>query len=515
MAYTIEQKIGKHIYLYEVQSYWDKEKKQPRQKRRYLGKKDDKTGKVVKSRSCSTPYLSKDYGNIYFLDKISEKIGLKEVLKEIFPDDYNELLNLSYYELSESKPFYLYNYWEDITFCKDVRSMNSQDISRFMKRMGNMEKQRQEFTKMWVKRYRAVKTVVFDITSLSSYSELIEIMEWGYNRDLEKLPQINLGVVFDENSKMPLHYQIYPGSIHDVSTLSNTLKYLELYGLKDIIFVLDRGFYSAHNIKEMNKNKISFISPMPFSVKIASALVSKNNTKLNNTENAFVFKKDLLFHVQEKIFINDVSLSAHIYYNDKKACEEKSRFLKNIIELEEKTSKKEFPDKTAVKGFLSSCYRGSDNIFNVTVKEKKALLERKDKSIAKLISKMGNMIILTNEHSLKKDEILFLYRRKDYLEKMFDILKNELDGKRLRVHSKKAIEGKLFVKFITLILYSAIYNTMRDKNLFKIYSVKEIIFELKKLRTVEMLNGKSYLTEVSKKQRNIFETFNINVPINT
>src|ERR671925_164541 len=38
-SYTIEQKIGNHTYLYEVESYWDPEKKQPRQRRKYLGKK--------------------------------------------------------------------------------------------------------------------------------------------------------------------------------------------------------------------------------------------------------------------------------------------------------------------------------------------------------------------------------------------------------------------------------------------------------------------------------------------
>ena len=40
MAFTIEQKIGKHVYMYEVESRWDPEKKQARQKRKYLGKKD-------------------------------------------------------------------------------------------------------------------------------------------------------------------------------------------------------------------------------------------------------------------------------------------------------------------------------------------------------------------------------------------------------------------------------------------------------------------------------------------
>ena len=34
------------VYVYEIESFWDPEKKQPRQRRRYLGKKDPDTGEI-------------------------------------------------------------------------------------------------------------------------------------------------------------------------------------------------------------------------------------------------------------------------------------------------------------------------------------------------------------------------------------------------------------------------------------------------------------------------------------
>jgi transposase len=102
---------------------------------------------------------------------------------------------------------------------------------------------------------------------------------------------------------------------------------------------------------------------------------------------------------------------------------------------------------------------------------------------------MGAILMLTNHTDLNREKILQLYRRKDYLEKTFDVLKNELDGKRLRGHSKDVINGRLFIKFVSLILYSAIANKMREKDLFKYYSLREIMYELKKLKIVEMHNG--------------------------
>jgi len=83
----------------------------------------------------------------------------------------------------------------------------------------------------------------------------------------------------------------------------------------------------------------------------------------------------------------------------------------------------------------------------------------------------------------------------------------------LRVSSKEAMEGRIFLTFLSLILYSEVSRVMKEKDLYKTYTLSEVFFELKKLRIVTLTNGKSYLTEVSKKQRNLFEKFEVPVPV--
>ena len=114
-----------------------------------------------------------------------------------------------------------------------------------------------------------------------------------------------------------------------------------------------------------------------------------------------------------------------------------------------------------------------------------------------------------------REEILNLYRKKDVLEKMFDIVKNELETDRLRVSTKEAVEGRIFLTYLSLILYSEVSRIMKEKDLFKTYTLSEVFFELKKLRVVTLTNGKSYLTEVTKRQRNLFEEFEVQVPVVT
>ena len=80
-------------YAYESVSYWDKDKKAPRSKRRYLGRVDPETGEIIESRrdrkkqetasgtaesGQDIPQLMEDIGR-----KDAEITELKEALREL------------------------------------------------------------------------------------------------------------------------------------------------------------------------------------------------------------------------------------------------------------------------------------------------------------------------------------------------------------------------------------------------------------------------------------------------
>jgi len=97
MSYRINQKIGNNVYVYEVESYWDRGKKQPRQKRKYIGKKDPITGEISTPRKGFTPRMARDYGHIYLLVHMANRIGLPEVLKESFPELFRNSVRRFFY----------------------------------------------------------------------------------------------------------------------------------------------------------------------------------------------------------------------------------------------------------------------------------------------------------------------------------------------------------------------------------------------------------------------------------
>ncbi len=233
MAFTITQKIHGREYQYEVTKYWDSVAKKSKQRRKYLGVKQ-------KDGTVTTPYKTikiksiRDYGAVYLLEHFAKKSKLKEVLQEVFPKEYINILNLVYFKIIEHQPYYLFHSWAEGAYLYEGEPLISQDLTDFTKALGADEDQLKKFFKEWIKEHNSSETLIFDITSISSHSKYNSWLEWGYNRDGESLPQINLGAIVSQDLGLPLAYRFSPGSITDVVTLKNTAFFASELGIKKV-----------------------------------------------------------------------------------------------------------------------------------------------------------------------------------------------------------------------------------------------------------------------------------------
>lgn len=510
MSYIVEQEIKGRIYLYKVYSYWDKDKKQSRQKRTYIGPKDPKKKPSIKQ--IHSNIIHKSYGNIFLLNWIIQKIGLYNIVKESFPSHYAELIALAFYEIIESSPLYLFPYWHEEHYLPNTNKMDSSAISKFCDEIGRNQHQRIEFQEQWIDHLQPVDALYYDITSISSYSTNIEFIEWGYNRDNENLAQLNMGVVFCNNKSLPIFYTLYPGSIVDVKTLKNCVTYLKSFGLNEFMFILDRGFFSTANISEMDKpqENISFIQPLPFSLNKVKELIKTHKKELNDISSNFTFNNELLSHVKSAIQLNEQSYTSHIFLNEKAELDQRQLFMKKLIDIENNIIKNRlFSSLKKARIFKEdNIIKAYQNFFKWS--RSSGMLERNIITIKAKISKFGYFILSTNRDDLDRETILANYRNKDQVEKIFDLLKNEMDGNRLRVHSQFNADARIFINFLALIVQSEIIKIMRAEKLFKKYTMRELIAELKKIKLTKY-NDEVIISEISKKQRKIFEAFKIDL----
>jgi len=122
-------------------------------------------------------------------------------------------------------------------------------------------------------------------------------------------------------------------------------------------------------------------------------------------------------------------------------------------------------------------------------------------------------VLWLSNKMLDGKEVLRLYKRKDVVEKFFDNMKHDIERKRLRIHSQETFEGRLFLDFLALIIYSRISSVMRKEGINKDLTVQELMYEFKKIKLIRLGAKKTIVTEVSKKQRELFQSFKINPPI--
>ncbi len=101
------------------------------------------------------------------------------------------------------------------------------------------------------------KKLAFDLSSIFSRSENLNIAAKGHNADHVYLPKINLALAFDLDQYRPVFLKPLRGSVRDVKSLRKVLEEIHF----DCILVLDRGF-SSQDLAEIMRMRMKFIMPL-------------------------------------------------------------------------------------------------------------------------------------------------------------------------------------------------------------------------------------------------------------
>jgi hypothetical protein len=172
---------------------------------------------------------------------------LKEALSAARGHLSGEILTLAEYLICSEDPFAYCAHWIEGTETSGGRDLSSQRVSELLHEITAAD--RGDFFRLWLEYRQEREYLALDITSISSWSELIEDVEWGYNRDGENPAQINLCMLMGEKSGLPVFQTVYSGSLKDVSTLKTTMGEAACYAKgRRLVLVMDKGFYSAKNV---------------------------------------------------------------------------------------------------------------------------------------------------------------------------------------------------------------------------------------------------------------------------
>jgi len=222
-----------------------------------------------------------------------------------------------------------------------------------------------------------------------------------------------------------------------------------------------------------------------------------------------MFKEEVLHHKNDKITMDGVDFNAHIFFNEKAAINFKHHIYSSIFKAEEsldfkiKFNNAEELNQYAEEQIISKLRK------YFKVDESSMSIKRDYDAINNEIFKAGAFVMIVNGETQDKMQIIEYYRNRDEVEKDMHSLKNELDGKRIRAHNSHTANGRIFVKFLAMIIRAKIINVIKKHEKLKNYSVNEIFAELRKLKVNCFDEDNNFITEITKKQKTIFEAFSI------
>ena len=103
------------------------------------------------------------------------------------------------------------------------------------------------------------------------------------------------------------------------------------------------------------------------------------------------------------------------------------------------------------------------------------------------------------------------HHRNGHLEKAFES-KERLNLRRLAVSSELSLNGKLFVQFVALIFLSHITRKMQEGNLFKDYTLQEVLDELDVIECFELPGQRLMVGEMTQRQMDLYEKLGVMPP---
>lgn len=385
------------------------------------------------------------FGATYALQKIARLTGVYQDLKAVFGQSTQDILNVAYYLiLNPTNSLKQLPAWQEDQFQPTgSKSLSSQRLSELLKVV--TEAHKQSFFQRQADRQPKDAVWFYDTTSISSYSQLLTQVKYGFNKEHDSLPQINLAMVFNETTGLPIMYRQLNGNIPYHQTIPWLLALFDDLPTQDIHLALDRGFYSKQTIQYLLQKGLSFIMGGKSSVKYIQNAIDQVSDWIESPVHYSKNYKLYMTQVKTDQFkaseTSHYPVTLHIYYDIEKAADERKCLDENLLARFErlKSGKQEKGDMTFNKKFFRKEERDGETICSLN---EPAIFQHK--------RRLGYFVLLSNTEMTTR-KVLEHYRNKDMIEKAFHDLKNRLNLRRVRVKSDRTLEGKLFVQYIALL----------------------------------------------------------------
>ncbi len=459
-------------------------------------------------------------GSFLVFQSLIGESGFDTLMSNVFKNQAGFALDIAlYYIIKKSNVMQFYpNYAKTHPVFTEKQKMYSDaTVSDFFYGLGENNVDvffQDEWTKTKAKDNRIY--ISYDSTNKGCDSGNITITEYsGHAKKGEGAGKIvNISIGYDHTAKEPVFYELYSGSIVDVSELKYAIQKANSRGFTNVGFILDRGYFSRANIQYMDKHNIPYIIMVKGLQSWIKDIILANVGTFEHDGKHLIEEKGIngiTLHTQIS-HVTDSERYCHLFYSpehDAADCRKISADLK-AYEMELAAAKEQGEFKGDEKKY--SKYFNLEIIKNSEGKSVLMKYSRKDDVIDEMYRLAGYFAIVTSDEMSAK-EALLTYKNRDEVEKLFR--EDKAFAPSERVASDESLRGKVMTEFIALILYSKFISKLEDANNESIKHPNYLTSTaaIEELEKIKMIAGPDNVyrldTALTKNQKEVLKVFGI------
>ena len=490
------KKANGSIYVYERTTWYDRDIKKTRSKRKLLGIKDPETGLIrdTRPRKKRTETEAKPEANagealtvskkenamVSILSYLSDVSGVtKEVTAATRGDRgmREKILTLAWYAFAtEGRSWTRAENWtrsfqSNLPYSYGPITENIyQDLFR---EIGNHEELKWYIFKMRAKQMGEDELLALDSTTLSITTKTIQNAQRAKEKDGIVKQVYKVVYIYSITARQLVAYDVVPGNIPDCSTVDTALTHLDILGLgSNIEVVQGNGYATDEDIGEYLHRKRHFITRIEPNRKWISDevdLVLKeirdgdNQTSIIHCDPSFAGKAIKISHAfpykrkygsakKEKkagdIEYITAKVNVFIFYSTKKKGEDDEKFRLQFEQVREDAISGAFLDKEA-RAFLEK--------YCITTVEKDGIITDvalNTKAYREKLKYNGTLVIITDKEK-DIETALTKYRSREKIEEGIEGHKSHIGGNTSKpCMTDESLDGELLVEFLA--------NSMRE-----------------------------------------------------
>lgn len=484
--------------------------------------------KLPSERSAGRPVCEVDssrfYGDIWLLEQIAEKTGVRHDLLAAFDgctEIVEDILSLAMFGYLSKLPYSHMKAWQDLGRFPAVHSLDPGVITQLCQAI--TEGNRLAFFKARASRAKRDELCAVDSTTRRAYGRCLAEITYGKNKDDGlKVPQTIEVVVYTLTRHEPIWYTSFAGNMSDKRTLPVILRSLEHAGFGRIVIITDRGYDCPGSLDYCILHHQPLITAATVRKKFILDIIEGMGTFGSAPPGMDWISDKAVFASQYEIekrltgrgghIVTSDKLRLNLYFDPIRRAEELV-VLQDDIEVQRaalenlKTAGEALSDRQ-LKNFRYFHVKRDPNTHCVES------FERNHRKIRLAERVFGFFAILTHQIDYTAARTLEVYGLRDEQEKFFMRLKTQQAADRQRCSSDLSRDGRRFIEFVGMILLSQLSYAWRSseelRNAFPY--VFAMIEEMRRIRCIEHQGRQRIITPFVGRQVTLCQVLGLDIP---